>query len=234
MRSSAKRKSANAAVPPLSLAPLWKRFVALIVDIAIGVAGIALAAVGALFVTEHNKWSRERVERLIDKLEGAKTRGPDLSDLILSTAPGVGLTMGVVRRNRQTYGQKLMRIRRVSADDGGPVTVRSAIIHHVASRLIVAAGTQATRPAVKRHRERLKALQPELAAIKREHPDDHVACLREAVKLCRRHRLAPISAATVATTGVLLAVNSAVPLVHPLRQGLPDIAARIATTSQVQ
>lgn len=179
----ANRKTANAAGLSLSLAPLWKRCLALVVDIAIGLSGIGLAAAAVLFGVERSEWFCARLEQLLDRSADTKTRWPDLSDLVLSTSPGVGFTMAVVRRNRQTYGQRLMGIRRASAIDGGPVTVKSAIIHHVACRILVVAGSQAAQPAVKRHRERLKALYPEFAAIRREHAEDPGAGIRESLKL---------------------------------------------------
>ena len=88
------------------------------------------------------------------------------------------LAYAVGLRDWRTPGMRVMGIRRVDARTGGPVTVRSALTRYLAeqTRGLVVGGFVARR--FRQAREPVEALQADIRAAERAHPDDPAARVR--------------------------------------------------------
>lgn len=225
---------------PVSLAPLWRRSVAWLIDVwnvlAVGTAGIGGVVSGAVLIGE----AAERNDRFGRWLEHAilKTGHPDGSrfELAARWGPalfGIGLTDAILRRNRRTYGQTVMRISRADASTGGPVTIRSAIARYVASALISALKKRTTAPLEQRHRDALKSLRPEIAELARKHPDHQLAFWRGVWTLSRERGADPFTAVKV-STAAQVAAHFVCVLLAPKRQGVADLLAGTVTVRDNQ
>jgi hypothetical protein len=138
--------------------------------------------------------------------------------------------MAIQRRNHQTEGRRLMRIRRVAATDGGPIAVRSGIVHYLVSEALSTAAPRDTYARREELRGQKKAaLAPQLAELAKEHAGDDIAYLRAAMKLQLKYRPSPFTP-TALNAGVRVATHVACVLALPMRQSLPDLAAGIVTT----
>jgi uncharacterized RDD family membrane protein YckC len=88
------------------------------------------------------------------------------------------LVYAVGLRSWRTPGMRVMGIRRVDARTGGPVTVRSALIRHLAEQSRGVIVERFVAPRFRRAREPVEALQADVRAAERAHPDDQAARLR--------------------------------------------------------
>lgn len=146
---------------------------------------------------------------------------------------GVMIAMRVRRRNRQSYGQKLIRIRRADARNGGPLPVRRAIVQAAVSGPIITQGTALVAARIfNRRLERVNArLALDLAALSSRHADDPVALARETNKLLYGRHGAYLFTPVLLRAGVLVAAHIVCVIVLPKHQTLPDLAAGIVFVS---
>jgi hypothetical protein len=110
----------------MRLAPLWRRWVALLINLIIGVL-VGLAGVAAGF-------GGEKVYR---RMRGDHEPEPEpdrtLRHFEMSPAQHVGIWglsagVGVLGRNQRGPSFRLLRLRRVDVRTGGRVSVRSALV----------------------------------------------------------------------------------------------------------
>lgn len=104
-----------------------------------------------------------------------------------------GLVSEVAMRNSRGPGARIVGIRRADARTGGPVTVRSALIHYAVGHGSGAAVKQLTSAATKGQSARIKAIQPELREVQRAHAGDPEAAQQATMKLYRDHRINPLN-----------------------------------------
>jgi hypothetical protein len=174
----------------------------------------------------------DALERLNARLDERRKKQSARADSV-SPGVGVGLVLAIERRNRPSYGQRLMRIRRADAANGGPVRLRSAIVHYLISELLSALVPYESSADKEERKERLRALAPELVAVSKKHAGNRSAALREAMGLMHEHKANPFTA-LVRTLGLRLAIHILCVVATPKRQSLPDLASGIATTTTGQ
>jgi hypothetical protein len=139
---------------PLAIAPLRKRVFAMLIDLAIEISAVTVIAGPLIVIAECTEWSRKRIEpwqARSRERQKARPAPPRIDPAQLA----VGVVMAVERRNRPTNGQMLLGIRRVDADNGGPVKVTSAIVYYLTRELTSIAIARAAFGAQLRWREQL-------------------------------------------------------------------------------
>jgi hypothetical protein len=108
------------------------------------------------------------------------------------SALAVGSAVGL--RNWRSPGMRVMGIHREDVRAGGPVTVRAALICHVAGQ---ARGRLVKRvllvPRYERYQEEVRALGDDVEAIRRQHPDDAGAQQRAIQAVYREAGVNPLS-----------------------------------------
>jgi hypothetical protein len=206
--------------------------VASIIEVLAVVGGVAVA-IGALVSVVSATYGRsESVEKALDRWvsQSKKDREnrPARRRDIHPEAIGAGLVAAVRHRNRQSYAQKLMGIRRVDARTGGEIAARAAILHYLVSQLITVPATVVTNRALERRRKRFNAMALEVRQLNREHGDDVTGLLLDAFKLARKHKADPFTPISL-DLGARIAVHLACVLALPKRQSLPDLVSGIAT-----
>ena len=191
---------------------------------------VAVSAVGLIvWLLARKKSFGEWLERQMSRLRPRDRRTSTMASRRSTAALGVNLVMAIYRRNHQSYGQELMRIRRVDAVDGGRVTVRSAILRHLVTALVASLSGRVLRRSTERSRERFEELKPELREqLKRKDIEDDGITLTEATKLGLEHNVISCGPPLIAT-GLQIVVHLGCALVSPKRQGLADLVAGIAT-----
>jgi hypothetical protein len=230
--SSIVKSQPDTSVSKLSLAPLWRRSLASIINVSavIGavVAAVAVVAAPLYALGEYDEEALERVRGRITAWRKKRRSRPDRA----TRGIGVGLALAIERRNRRSYGQRVMGIRKVDAANGGPVTSMSAAIHYVISGLIRALVRDESDVAKEQRKERFRELAPELVALWKK-PGSRVAAVRETLTLVRKHKANPF-APTIRAAGIQLAIHLLSVAVLPKRQSLPDLAAGIVTATGEQ
>ncbi len=78
----------------------------------------------------------------------------------------------ILLRNSRSPGARIMGLRRVDARTGGPVPVRSAVIHNVAQSAARQLTGRLARRYGRRDAERLRAMKAEIEETQRTHADD--------------------------------------------------------------
>jgi uncharacterized RDD family membrane protein YckC len=229
-----------ASTPPLSLAPLWRRSLAWLIDFwnifAVATAGTGALVSGAVLIgefAERNAPFNGWLDRWVLRTDQPESSPFTLPARWRPALFGVGLADAILRRNRRTYGQAAMRLRRVDASTGGPVSIRSAIVRYVVSALISALAKRVTARANQRWRERLNALKPEIAELGRKHPEDLGPLLRDLWALARKRGADPF-APVKASIATQTAAHFLCMLLAPKQQGLSDVVAGIATVRETQ
>lgn len=217
----------------LRLAPLWKRILASVINV-VAVFCALFAAVsflaGPLLVL--GEYDEEALDRVRGRVDGWRKKRSDRPKRP-SPGVGIGLALAIERRNRRNYGQRVMRIRRVDAANGGPVTPTSAVVHYVVSELIRAAMPHESTLAEKQRKERFRAVVPELVALWKKPSRTHTSAVRESLVLVRKNKANPF-APIIRDVGFKLALHLLAVAVFPRRQSLPDFAAGIVSTSSDQ
>jgi RDD family len=225
-----RRPSPATSTPLIALAPLWRRYLASAIDIAIAVV---IAVPGTAFFGSLVWVASERDDRVSEWLERSVPRLQKLThrlERFRAGFVGIGLAEAVRCRNRRSYGQRLMKIRRIDATDGGPVRVKSAIVEYVVAQLVQTAAKQPARLAKERADENLETLKPELRQLGRKHGDDTARYLREGFSLCRERSANPLNAILLGPAAQVAAhIVSTATL--PKRQSLSEFAAGIVTTT---
>lgn len=216
--------------PAVTLAPLWKRSLASIIDVAslVGVAAGAVPVVAAP-IYALGEYDEQALERVRARLDAWRKKRSARSSAARSLGP-IGLVWVIDGRNRPSYGHRVMGIRRVNASDGGPVTVTGIIAHYVASEVIRTLVPDESRVAEEQRKERLRAVAPELVALWKNPSGTRLTRARESLTLLRKHRANPF-APTLRTAAVRLAIHLVPIAIFPRRQSLPDFAAGIVTAT---
>jgi hypothetical protein len=191
------------------------------------IVAAALVVAGPLYVLgEYNEEALERARARVRAWKKKRSGRPNLARAGL----GVGLALAIEKRNRPSYGQRVMGIRRVEAANGGPVTPTSAIVRYVSSALITALVPNESSSAREQRQERFGVLAPDLVALWHKPPGTPVAVRREALALLREHKANPFTP-TIRTVGIQLVIHLLPIAMFPKRQSLPDIAAGIVTAT---
>jgi uncharacterized RDD family membrane protein YckC len=199
--------SPAASDPALNIASLGQRLLAGVIN-----AAIMIAAVPAAYVIA------KRIDRLFPAvLPALRTR---INSRL--TAPGkpatragrlegwprtlwIASTIGtVVARNWRSPGRRIVRIRRVEARTGGPVTVRSAAIRLAATEGSRRVNNWWSGPRRRRAMQRMDDLQPGLKDIQRAHRDDPEALERAMMDFHKAHDVNPLRACLPLVPGMLL------------------------------
>jgi hypothetical protein len=136
------------------------------------------------------------------------------------------LTVELNSINHRTLGARVMRIRRADARTGGPVSLRSALISNLARRAIATALAPLGARATQRNTTRMKALQPRLKQIQREHSDDAEARQEALMRFYKEHNVNPL-ASCLPTLVIGFAAPLVPALLSPLRQTIPHRLAGI-------
>lgn len=177
----------------VEIAPWWRRVTAGAIDLTVVVA--LLIAPGVAIVLLLDRWSRDRTGD--GPLRWRLAALPGLATL--RERPWWGPVSFVITavvevriRNWRTPGSRIMQIRRADAATAGPVTLRSAVIRHAATKVWGWASRPALRPVFERAQQRSAVVRDQLEELEREHPDDRQAREREAQRLGLRG-VAPIS-----------------------------------------
>ena len=133
--------------------------------------------------------------------------------------------LGVAFRNSRSPGARALGLRRADARTGGPVSVRSALVHVAVEAASGQMNRRTLRPFRQRAEGRLKIVNAELAELRRIHAGDDDA-LRHAMRdLSKRHRGMSACACGRALLGNVLLYLPA--LWFDRNQTLPDWIAGI-------
>ncbi len=165
-----------------------------------------------------------RLEALGEARESESDTG-ELSPRTRMMIAVVGLTLELDGRNRRSFGARTMRIRRVDALTGGPVSARSALIKHWAQQATGAGLRPLATRVSKRSADRMQALQPQLKELQRAHADDKVARQQALTRFYGEHNVNPLRSCAPSLLTPL--VPSLPVLFSPRRQSLPDRLAGI-------
>jgi hypothetical protein len=201
----------------LEVASLGRRVCAGLVDAAVFGPPILVVCMGGGWAYVHHRRQR-----------GADVE--ELGSLVTSTRWKVAmwLASGAVRlplRNWRSPGSRAFGLRRVDVRSGGPLSARNVLVEQL---VVVASGEirrRLTTPRMTRRKQRLEALQPELAEIARMHADDHKALERALKGFYKRNRVNTASSCGPPLLGA--ALMQAPVLWSPLNQTIPERLAGI-------
>ena len=223
-------KPVGAATNPV-LAPLWRRCVAALVDVT-SMLGALGGGVGVLaLIAERDDRLAQRLERWVAPSTKPVAARATANERLRRAYRGVWLVRAIHRRNHQTLGQSLMRVRRVDAGNGGPVTTKSAVVRYAVIELISTATPRQSLQAKEEARaERKATLVPELAKQMKQHAGDRAAIFRAALRLYGKQERRSLTY-TALGIGVQIVMYWVCILALPKRQSLPDLLAGIVTTT---
>jgi hypothetical protein len=128
----------------------------------------------------------------------------------------------VLLRNSRGVGARVAKIRRVDARTGGPVTVRSALIHYGVNQ-----GWNWLNQRIIRSERRSAAVTAELEQIRDAHRDDPEGRIHAQMKLYKERKMSPFRSCTWQLPG--LVARELVILGTPRHQSLPELIAGIIT-----
>jgi len=212
----------------LAVAPVWRRFVAILINLTVAIVPLAGAAFGGYklrrFLGPPLRPLTRRLEAWGEAhdFESGKGKFSLRTRMLIEV---VGLTLELDSRNRRSLGARAMRIRRADGLTGGPVTVRGALIRNWAQRATSAGLGPLVKRASARSTERMRALQPEIKELQRAHADDKAAQQQALMRFYREHDVSPFR--SCAPTLLTLVTPSLAVLLSPHRQSLPDRLAGI-------
>jgi hypothetical protein len=206
----------------MRVAPLWRRFVATLINVAVtggvlvgaGVAIYKLRPLRALLAPAGKRlaaWGER---------QQPGSRPPTFSAQTQMLLGVVQLTFELDERNRRSIGARVMRIRRVDASTAGPVSVHSALACHMTRKAVAGVLGPVAQRMSKRSTKRLQALQPEMKELQRAHRDDKSAQQRAMMEFYKEHNINPL-ASCLPSLAVAVAPGVAA-LFTPTRQSLPD------------
>jgi hypothetical protein len=211
------------------VAEMWRRVVAGLINL---VVGVAIAAAAGVSMYKLRRWLGpllrpvgRRFETWGERnFEGGDGKLPLRAQMMLLEV--VGLTLELDRINRRSLGTRVMRIRRADARAGGPVSARSVLIRHLAQKASGAVlGPLASR-GTKRYSEQMQALQPELKRLQRAHSDDKAALQEALMRLYQEHNVRPLRSCLPPLV-ISVCAQRLPMLLSPRRQNLPDRLAGI-------
>ncbi len=173
-------------------------------------------------------WRKGRRDDLWKDLEDLLERGKAFMERprwrrvgpVLSVASAVGL------RNWRSPGMRLMRIHREDMRTGGPVTIRSVLTRHLVERARGRVMRRLTGARFERHQAQVQALQEDVDAARRAHPDDPAAQQRAIMQVYRDAGVNPAGCCWWLLAG--LGVEALAVLATPRHQSVADWIAGIA------
>jgi uncharacterized RDD family membrane protein YckC len=208
------------------LASLGRRLGAGCIDVSCVIGAIAVPMGGALI------WSRARHGDAWRVVEHAQQRVTAWGETLgwQRAEPVRSFATAVNRRNWRSPGMYLMHIRRADVRTGGPVTVRSALIRHLAGwgawRLV---SRRLVLPRLLRQQERMRALHADVEAVSRQHPDDPQARQQAIMQIYHDARATPTNCCWMPL--VPCVISGLVILSTPRHQSLADWVAGIVVVS---
>lgn len=214
--------------PGVCVAPLWRRVVAVLINVAVGIGslvGVGVAGYklrGVLesplrpLATRFGAW--REAQQHAEGNSGMSLRARMLFQV-------EGLVFELDRRNRPGLGARVMRIRRVDLRSGGPISVRSALIGHFVQAAIGAALAALARPLTKRAYERVQALQPQIKELQRSHAEDKAAQQEALMRFFREQNVSPLRSCGPAMLPMLAPIMAV--LFSRRHQTVPDRLAGI-------
>jgi uncharacterized RDD family membrane protein YckC len=207
----------------LEIGSLQRRALAALIDAALFVPPVMLAGGGGVWL--YMAWRRRRSGGDDDDFDFAE-RVPfrRLAEprwqlaMWVATAP-----LDIALRNWRSPGARAMGLRRVDARTGGPVSVRSALIHKAVEAASRVLNQRAHRPFYRRLTERRDAIQADMREARRAHADDPEARERAVAEVQRRHDIRPWGCCAMGLLGLLPRYLPA--LWSPRNQTLPERVA---------
>jgi uncharacterized RDD family membrane protein YckC len=205
------------------LAPLWRRAVAQVIDLSVGAAFVgAVIAVGFAVLKAPiriPRWLREK----------AKGWKPISWRTQMLVAVPLGAS-ALQTRNRRSIGSRVMGLRHVQLQTGGPISVRSAVIQSLASRALREMRRVLVQPMVVKGGKRVRDLKPQVLDLQRQHAGDKAALEQAMVKLYREQGFNPLT--PMAWSILPIFASEIIPvLVTPRRQTIPDLAAGVVVVT---
>ncbi len=203
------------------VASLGRRARAALIDGTCVVGGVA-GAVGGAFV-----WARCREGSTSEALPDAMNRWNAFAQTPRwhRTGPVLAAASAIVMRNSRSPGMRLMGIHREDARSGGPVTVRSALIRQLASQAHGRLVRRVIAPRLERHQAKVQAIQPDVDAARRAHPDDKAAEQRAIRQAYREAGVNPMGYCTAPM--IALTAGWLITLAMPHHQSLADWVAGV-------
>jgi hypothetical protein len=178
-------------VEAAEIAPLRRRFAASLIDAGVIGTPIMSAVIGG-------SWLCARRDR---ELTAFRRFGESRWQLAFHAA---SLPIEILLRNRRTPGMRIMGLRRADAHTGGPVTVRSSVVHEVVVTAWRELIRRAQRPAEERFRERRRLMEADLEEVRRQHSDiDDAARQRAITEVFKRHGVSPWASCVRGLLGIV-------------------------------
>jgi hypothetical protein len=215
----------------LPIAPLLRRVAASLLNMALGIASMAVAGEAAVALDKVGVRLPSRLRSLFapncDAGDAAAFKPSRATRDMLET---VGLVNAVLMRNSRSPGARIMHIRRVDARTGGPVSVRSAIIRSLAAKawgsLVAGLFTRFER----RVQARFQTVNEQLRELRVKHAADKEALQRAQIELFKRYNVNPLASCGWILPGI--AVGQLPRLFSPLHQTLPDRIAGVVIVKE--
>lgn len=205
------------------LAPLWRRAIALLIDLSVVSAFIGLVtALVSVVLRSPARCPRQ----LMEKAESWERISWRMRMMVVVPA----LAFGLHNRNRRSPGARAMGLRHVQLSTGGQITVRSVLIKSLASDALKALRNLATGPMVDRATKRWRDLQPQIRDLERQHAGDKAALERAMMDFYREQKFNPLSP-LVRSALPSLAVGIIPVLLSPRRQSIPDLLAGVVVVT---
>lgn len=139
---------------------------------------------------------------------------------------GASTAADVAYRNQRSLGARLLGIRRVDATTGGPISVRSAVVH----RLVTDLAWRVMQIPSRRSQLQLREIAPILREIQQRHAGNPEASAREIAEVYRTHDVNPFGSCWLTFVGPLLMQLPA--FFSRNRQTLPDRLAGIVVVRE--
>ncbi len=216
-----------------TIAPLWRRLLANLANLGLGLTAVVLS-VGLAWLLG---WIQRRAGVRLRKTPARSNDSDEgVLDRLQPWVTGVlerwksalfvsSVISAVAHRNRRTPGARLLRIRRVDASTGGPVTIRSALTRNLIATAWSAIAKRLTEPHRRRSAERMEALQGRLQEIRKQHEDDPEAEREATMKFYKAENVTPLS-----SCGWMLAAGFVLQVPVPFFAGKETVIDRLAGT----
>lgn len=209
----------------LVVAPLRRRVLAGLIDGVVALAGFcSVVGLGAALAMKapalRRRWRSRVKQRALRDLDDRPAWGSSRMRLAF---PLLWLVMGVVGRNWRGPGFRMLHLRRVDADTGGPVAVRAAVVRSVVAQGRSAVLSRLFAPLTRRQTDRIQSHAPELKEIHARHRGDPEALNDALMEFYRENKLNPLASCGWILVPPLVALATDAPTLRsPLRQGLAD------------
>ena len=184
----------------MQVAPARTRTLAAVIDLAV-TSGLGLSAVAGGYASG----------AVGSLLRGADASGPEggksrweRSTTLENILAGATRTIAVAHRDSRSRGFRLLGLQRVDARTGGPVALHSAVLEVFLEQLSQDVTKRVFDGSSRRRRERLTALAPRLAEIKREYAADPEARGAQLVSLYQENEINPFAGCAPSLIGSLV------------------------------